>query len=261
MRNRLIFSIILLFATLPLVILGLYAVAPGWRFPDILPARYDLRSIEFLFSQAAPMARHMASSLSYSLATTLLAFILCLAPARHFARHRFRGHQLLEGLFLAPALVPPMAFSMGTHTVFIRVGLADTSLGVILVLTVFAYPYMLRALTAGFQSYGEEYEICARNLGAGAWQRFFQVELPLLLPAAVAGGSVVFLVAFSEYFLVFLIGGGAVDSFTGYLFPYLTSSDTGIGSLLTLVFLAVPVTLFFIIELSVGRAYRARGLY
>ena len=74
------------------------------------------------------------------------------------------------------------------------------------------------------------------------------MELPLLLPAVVAGGSVVFLVAFSDYFLVYLVGGGLVPSFTGFLFPVLQSGDRSLAALLTLVFMAVPVLLFVLVE-------------
>lgn len=261
MSPRLTLSMIVVASLLPITVLVFYALAPGWRYPDILPAEYDLRSLRFLASQTNPISRHMGSSLAYSLLTVVLSFVLCISPAHHFARRKFKGKTLLEGLLLAPALVPAMTFSMGVHFLFIKVGLADTFLGVVLVLTLFSYPYMLRALTAGYQAFGEEYELCAQNLGAGTLQRFLHVDLPMLIPSAIAGGSVVFLVAFSEYFLVFLIGGGAVDSFTGYLFPYLTSSDRSTGSLMTLIFLMVPVTLFFIVEMVVTRAYRKRGMY
>lgn len=246
---------------LPVVVLAIYSVAPGWRFPDLIPAEFDLRSIRFVGSQAIPIAKHMASSMAYSMLTVILSFLMCIAPAHHFARRQFKGKTLLEGLFLAPALVPAMTFSMGVHFIFIKAGIADTFIGVVLVLTIFSYPYMLRALTAGYQAFGEEFDLCARNLGAGPIQRFLKVDLPMLMPAIIAGGSVVFLVAFSEYFLVFLIGGGAVDSFSGYLFPYLTSSDRSTGSFITLIFLAVPVILFIIVDFGVTRIYRKRGIY
>ncbi len=261
MKTRIVLFTIAVFSLLPLSVLALYAVAPGWRFPDVIPAEFDLRAVHYLLSQAGPVSRHMFSSLGYSLLTVALTFIICIAPAHHFARYDFKGKALLEGLFLAPALVPSMTFSMGIHWLFIKANLVDTFPGVVLVLTIFSYPYMLRALTAGYQAFGKEYELCARNLGATPVQRFLHVELPLLMPSVIAGGSVVFLVAFSEYFLVFLIGGGAVDSFTGYLFPYLVSSDRSTGALMTLVFLTVPILLFIFIEIGISRTYRRRGIY
>jgi len=260
-RARLILFSIALAAILPLGVLVLYAVAPGWRFPHVIPTHFDMRALQYLASQSEPVMRHLASSLAYSLLTVALSFLICVAPAHHFARQQFRGKQFLEGIFLAPALVPAMTFSMGVHFLFIKAGLADSFPGVVLVLTIFSYPYMLRALTAGYQAIGEDYELCARNLGASPLQCLLRIDLPLLMPSAIAGGSVVFLVAFSEYFLVFLIGGGAVDSFTGYLVPYLTSSDRSTGALMTLVFLTVPIILFIIVEFSVARLYRDRGIY
>ncbi|MFP4314847.1 MAG: ABC transporter permease [Desulfovibrionales bacterium] len=252
--RHLVFVLLLLVVfVLPLVVLALYAVSPAWRYPQILPEQLDLRALHFVWEQSGVVGRMMAGSVLYSLLTAVLAFAICLAPAQAFARTSFRGRTLLEGLLLAPALVPVMTFSMGVHVLFIRLGLADTLPGVVLVLTVFSYPYMLRALVAGFQAVNPGYAVCAANLGAGPLRRFFSVELPLLLPAALAGGVVVFLVAFSEYFLIFLIGGGAVDSYATYVFPYLASSDRSLASVLTLLFLFVPILMFVLLELLLGR--------
>ena len=249
------------FFILPLSALALYAFSRVWVFPQVLPEQFDLRALEYVLGQKRAIAvAGLASSLGYSLATAGLTFLVCLWPAQVFARREFRGKALLEGLLLAPALAPVMTFSMGVHFLFIKLGLADTVFGVILVLTVFTYPYMLRTLVSGYLSYGQEYNICARNLGAGPLTRLFRVELPLLMPAAVAGGSVVFLVSFSEYFLVFLIGGGSVPSYSGYLFPFLNSSDRSVASLLTLIFLIAPIVLFIVIDGTVSRIYRRTGL-
>jgi putative spermidine/putrescine transport system permease protein len=192
--------------------------------------------------------------------TALLTFVMCLLPGSVFARKEFRGKRLLEGLLLTPALVPSMTFAMGLHFMFIKVGLADTFVGVVLVLSIFSYPYMFRSLVTGFSVLGEETVTCARNLGAGRWRICWKIELPLLLPSIIAGGSVVFLVAFSEYFLVFLIGGGSVPSFTGTLFPLLNASNRALASILTLVFLLLPILLFVLVDCSLNLVYRRKGL-
>ncbi len=244
----------------PLAVLTAYAFGSVWAFPDLWPRRFDLRAATYVLSQARELGASLASSVGYSLATALAAFVLCLAPARVLARQSFAGKHLIEGLLLAPALVPSMTFALGAQTLLIRLGLSDTWPGVVAMLTAMSYPYMLRALIAGHQSFDPAYAACAMNLGAGRLRTLISVELPLILPAALAGGTVVFLVAFSEYFLVFLVGGGAVPSFAGALFPLLTSSSHSVAALLTLVFLAVPLVLFAAIELFVRRKYRRMGL-
>lgn len=261
MKSRLFLTLLFLLFAFPLVVLALYAAAPGWNWPHVWPDQLSTRSLEYLVSQHRTIALHLLWSTGYSLTTVACTLLLCVLPAHHFARREFRGKTVLEALLLAPALVPAMTFSMGVHVLFIHSGLADTTPGVILVLTTFSYPYMLRALITGFQSYGEEYDLCAKNLGAGRWTRLIKVELPMLAPAMAAGASIVFLVAFSEYFLVFLIGGGAVPSYTGFLFPLLNSSDRAVGSMLCLLFLVVPIVLFVAMETILARTYKTRGMY
>jgi putative spermidine/putrescine transport system permease protein len=239
-------------------VLILQAGAPGWRFPELWP-ELTFDGLPFPRGTTGALPDGAGQSLGYSLATVALTLAMTILPARCWRSRSFRGKNLLEGLLLLPALVPAMTFSMGLHFIFIKIGLADTAPGVILVLSMISYPYMLRALTTGYSLMGREYGICARNLGASKWRVFLEVELPLLFPAMAAGGSVVFLVAFSEYFLVFLIGGGSVASFTGYLFPLITSSNRGLGALVTLVFLAVPIALFIVLELGLYRYHRKRS--
>lgn len=251
--------LVILFA-LPAFILVLVGLAPGWRFPDLWPERFSFAGIEFLITHRDQILTALASSFFYSLATVFVTLGMCLSPAAAFARQQFAGKRVLEALLLTPALVPPMTFAMGLHMVFIRLSLADTAAGVILILALFSYPYMFRALVAGFQTMGQDYRTCARNLGAGPAAVFWQVELPLLVPAVIAGGSVVFLVAFSEYFLVFLMGGGTVPSFTGFLMPLLSSSNRSLAALLTLIFLLLPILLFFLLDWTLMRSYRKKGM-
>jgi putative spermidine/putrescine transport system permease protein len=259
--GRLVFLTLLAVAfALPVLVIVLYGFAAGWHFPDLLPGQYSLRAVSYVGGQAGRVLGSLAASLAYSLATAALAFMLCVFPASVLARERFALKPLLEAVLLAPALVPSITFAMGVYFVFVRIGLADTAAGIILVLTTFSYPYMLRALTAGFMACGPEYDVCARNLGAGILTRVLRVELPLLLPSAISGGTVVFLVAFSEYFLVFLVGGGAVPSYTGFLFPFLRSSDRPVAAMLTLVFLVAPILLFALIDATINRLYRKKAM-
>jgi putative spermidine/putrescine transport system permease protein len=245
---------------LPVIVLALISLAPAWRFPNVWPTAFSLKSITYLIQHHEQVLLSLGSSFVFSSLTALLTLPMCLLPAAVFARVEFPGKALLEGLLLTPALVPPMTFAMGLHYVFIKVSLTDTLAGVILLLALFSYPYMFRALVAGFQTMGEDYRICAQNLGAGSWRTLLQVELPLLMPAVIAGGSVVFLIAFSEYFLVFLIGGGKVASFTGTLFPLLSSSNRSLAALLSLIFLFLPIILFLMMDTTLVRLYRKKGM-
>lgn len=244
----------------PGIVVLVGVVAARWQFPRLVPDAFTMRGLAYLAANRVRIASSLATSTLYALATVVGAFVVAVLPARVLARYEFRGRIALEALLLSPVLIPAITYGVGVHFAFIRLGLANTMAGVIVVLTASAYPYMLRALVAGFQQIHPDVDACAANLGAGLVTRLVCVHVPLLGPAIVAGGSIVFLVAFSDYFLVFLIGGGAVDSYTGFLFPFLTAGDRPIASALTALFVAVPVTLFAVVDLTVRRYYRRRGM-
>ncbi len=261
MKNKIIpmFFFILIFMV-PVLILTIQAFSARWIWPQLLPETINLQSIKFLSEEKISIGKTLLSSFSYSIAAVLLSFTISLFPAAVFARYNFKFKPLLESLLLLPVLVPSITFAMGIHFLFIYINLADTFMGVVLVLTVFSYPYMFRSLISGYRIMGTKYMETAKNLGGGIFSVLLKIELPLILPAAAAGGTIVFLAAFSEYFLVFLIGGGSVLSYSGYLFPYLLSTEKQTASLLGLIFLLIPIMLFIILDITVIRYYRKRGI-
>lgn len=246
-------KLFIIFFLIPPIFLIIHSVAGLWRFPNIIPEDINLRIINFILRNYRSITLSLISSILFSLSTVVLSFIFTFLPASLLARYEFRGRFIVESLLLSPALIPAITFSMGIHWIFIKLGISDTYIGVILVLTMFSYPYMLRSLTSGFMMYNKLYDICAENLGAGLVSRVIKIHLPLLMPSIVSGGTVVFLSSFSSYFLVFLIGGGKVISFTGYLVPFLKAEDWNISSFLSLVFLIIPLLLFITVDKFVRR--------
>ena len=261
MKLKILFLLLLiLMFMIPVLILILQTLSSRWIWPQMIPDEISFRALRYLVHESSSLIKNLTSSFLYSLTTVIFSFLISILPASVFARIDFTGKSLLETLFLLPVLVPSITFAMGIHLIFIYVNLTDTFLGVVLMLTTFTYPYMLRALITGYNVMGRKYSITAKNLGAGKMNILLGIELPLILPAAVAGGSIVFLGAFSEYFLVFLIGGGAVPSYSGYLFPFLLSTDRQTAAILSLIFIIIPISLFFILDTTVLKYYRKRGM-
>ena len=112
---------------LPVAVLILQAGAPGWRFPELWP-ELTFDGLRFLAARPGPFLTALASSLGYSLATVAVTLAMTILPAQVLAFRTFPGKNLLEGLLLLPALVPAMTFSMGLHFIFIKIGMADTTI-------------------------------------------------------------------------------------------------------------------------------------
>ncbi|GAB6091427.1 ABC transporter permease [Spirochaeta dissipatitropha] len=256
----LFYTLLFVFIVLPLLFLVISAFAGYWPFPDILPGSWSLRAWQSIWLNRKDIFIALLVSTLYSAAAVLLSAAICWLPARFLARTQFPGQALLEAVLLTPALVPAISFSMGLQVIFIRIRLADTAAGVILILSLVSYPYMLRAMKIGYLAYRRGYDECAQNLGAGRLQRILEIEFPVLLPSALAGGSVVFLSAFSDYFLVSLIGGGQLPSFTAYLIPFINSGDRASAAALTILFISIPLILFSIQEIFLQHFYRNKGM-
>ncbi|MBF2734972.1 MAG: ABC transporter permease subunit [Betaproteobacteria bacterium AqS2] len=67
-------------------------------------------------------------------------------------------------------------------------------------------PFIGIVVLASLQAIGEDYEAAARSLGAGRWQRFRHVLLPLMAPGVIAASVIVFAFTFGAYEIPALLG-------------------------------------------------------
>ena len=145
--------------------------------------------------------------------------------ARALGIYRFRGKRLLEFLMFVPTMVPPLTVGMGLNINFLRVGLAGTWLGVLLVHLVPVTPYVVLTLSGVFANYDPAYEEQARTLGARPLAVFRLITLPAIWPGLVAAGLFAFLISWSQYILTLLIGGGRIIAMPVLLFSSVPGGD------------------------------------
>ena len=90
----------------------------------------------------------------------------------------------MQFLLLAPVIVPGLAVTLGIQVFFVRYGLSDTVLGVVLVQLMPTVPYAATLLGAAFANLDVDYERQARSLGAGPVRLLVDGH-----PAAAAPGA------------------------------------------------------------------------
>ena len=245
MKKLALFFLLMLFS-LPLILLLISLIGSSWSYPSIIPEGTGFFSLnKKVFTDILP---DVFFSLLYGILTVIMTVLITLSPAKWLAYSDFKGKKTLEAVLLLPAVISPFTFLMGVQFIVLKMGFADSLFSVILILTIVSYPYMLRALISGYSQTDRNIFICARNLGSSAIRTLFTIELPLQLPALIAGANIVFLVAFSDYFLVFVMGGSRVPSLALKIFPLLSSSSRQITSFYNLFFLIVPLVLFTLMD-------------
>lgn len=235
---------------LPLVPVVVWSVARSWRYPGLLPPELSDRGLRLIVDGQVPAA--IGTSLLVSTSVALLACAVGLPAGRAVGRHVFRGRRLVQGLLVAPVVVPPLAVVIGIQVFFIRYGLADTVPGVVLVQLMPTVPYAATLLGAAFAGLDPDQERQARVLGAGPWRTLTRVTLPLLRPALVTTFLLTFLISWSEYVLTLLVGGGRVQTLPLLLFAAIGSSDRTAAAALGLLLVAPPVLLILVVTRLVG---------
>jgi putative spermidine/putrescine transport system permease protein len=173
-----------------------------------------------------------------AMATALISVVIGIPAGRALGLYDFKGKDLISVILTLPVIVPPLCVSMGLHLWFIKMGLASTFLGVVLVHLTFCLPYSVFVLWGVFSNYNPDYENQARTLGATARQTITNVMLPLTLPGIMVAGLFSFLLSWSQYLGTLIIGGGRVITLPILLFALMGSGDRPVAAAVSLVFVA-----------------------
>jgi putative spermidine/putrescine transport system permease protein len=235
-------------ALFPLALLGLWSFARHWYWPAILPREFSLRAWQYFFSPASGVTLALATSSLLALSVTALALAVALPAARALAFHDFKAKRAVLLILLAPVLAPTLASAMGLHAVYLRYGLTDSFVGVMLAHLIPAVPYCTLMLAGSLANFDQDWEAQARTLGATTFAVWRHVTLPAIAPGIAVAAVFAFLISWSQYLSTLLIGGGRVVTLPLTLVAFQRGGDDAVTAALSLVFIAP--TLFVIATVS-----------
>jgi molybdate transport system permease protein len=137
----------------------------------------------------------VAAALRLSLVTSLLSMLITIllgTPlAYSLARRRVPARSAIETLLDLPIVLPPAVAGLALLLTFGRrrffgpvletlgLSLPFTTVAVIMAETFVAAPFYIRSAQSGFANVAHHLEESAADLGAGSWQIFRRVTLPL----------------------------------------------------------------------------------
>lgn len=229
---------ILLFA--PIIVFLLHAFSVRWFYPQVLPHEWTIDPVVRQFTNPRTQEA-LWESLLVALLVSGLSLVIAYPAARTLALHTLPGKPLLLLLLFIPTVVPPVATGMGLNILFLRLGLAGSIPGVVLVHLIPVMPYTVFALVGVFARYDPNYERQALVLGAGRLRIFFTITVPLIVPGLLVATLFAFLISWSEYLLTLLIGGGQVITLPVLLFSTVSGGNPTTIAALALLFVAPPI--------------------
>ncbi len=137
---------------------------------------------------------------------------LAVVTAWALARFRFPGRSVLNALVHLPMVLPPVVTGWLLLMLFgIRgpigaillhwfgIRLVFTTAGAALACGVMTFPVMIRSIRLSLDAVDAGLEQAARTLGAGRWDRLFNITLPLASPGILVGGIVAYATCLGEF--------------------------------------------------------------
>lgn len=250
---------ILIGVIIPIVPQLVWAFSHSWLFPSVVPDEFRMRAWQYIANPNTNVLSATLASLWIALAVTGISILVGVPAGRALGMYSFRGKGIVELIILSPAIIPGLAVTMGMHVIFIRIGLADTMFGVILVHLLPTIPYMTISMSGVFANYDPAVEEQARSLGANAWRTFFLITLPTVAPGIVVGGMFAFLISWGQYILTVIIGGGRVITLPLLLFSFAGSGDNPVTSALGIVFLLPSIIILVVTSRFLSGRSNAMG--
>lgn len=243
----------------PMAIIIVWTFVARWSWPNLLPDSYSFRAIKEILSPHSKVFGTLFSSVFLSLIVALLSVLIATMTARALVFYDFPGKKLIDFLSIAPILVPATVFAMGIHVIFIKLSLANTVVGVIIVHLIYSLPYSISIMKDLTSSTIKEMEIQSYVLGVSPLKSFIYISLPLLAPGILTSITMAYVSSFSQYFLTLFIGGGQVKSFNVLMLPFIAKGDRALSSAYALIFVISTLLVFLTIETLMKRlVYQSR---
>jgi arabinogalactan oligomer/maltooligosaccharide transport system permease protein len=201
---------------------------------------------ELLFE--TPFLQWLGNSLLVAGVVTITGVALASTAGYALSRHRFKGRKAALSGILVTQMFPATMLLLPLYIVLIELGLINSYIGIVIIYSATALPFCVWQMKGYYDTIPPSLEEAARIDGAGPWQAFYQVILPLAAPALVITALFSFMSAWNEYVVAAVVLQD-VELFTMpvglKMFQGSMSTQWGLyaaGSLLV----SVPVILLFL---------------
>lgn len=201
-------ALVYLFLWLPIGVLAVFSFNTGkqtaiWR-------GFTLDWYRRLLANDALLAS-VRNSLAVAALTTLIATVLgtlaALALRRPSSLSGGDGRGSTLALLFLPMVMPEVVLGAALLTFFGTIGLRLSLTTVVLAHVVFSVSYVALVVRARLAGLDPALEEAARDLGAGPFETFRRVTLPLILPGIAASALLVFTLSIDDYVVTSFVAG------------------------------------------------------
>jgi raffinose/stachyose/melibiose transport system permease protein len=188
-----------------------------WMFSSSLKERNEVFTNLSLIPQAWNFMNYVTAwkvgsfgvyffnSLFYTVVTLALVLFFASMAAFVFARFRFLGRNVFYFLFVGSLMIPIPGAFIPLYVLLIKLGLADTRLGLILPYTNAGLALAIFILKTFFEDIPKEIEEAAIIDGCNKFDLYWKIFLPLSKPAIATVSIFTVLAVWNEFLLALII--------------------------------------------------------
>ncbi|RZL58332.1 MAG: molybdate ABC transporter permease subunit [Variovorax sp.] len=209
-------------------------------------------------------------TLKVALLATLLSGAAGIGLGWWMSRRRFAGQHVVDAFLMLPMVLPPTVLGyylivligrngvLGQHLDrWFGINLMFTWQGAVIAASVVSLPLIYKAARAAFEEVDGRFALAARTLGAGEFEVFWRISLPLALRGIAAGLMMAFARAMGEFGATLMIAGnlpGKTQTLSIAVYEAVQAGNDAQALWLTLVISLVCMTVLVVS----GRLLQAR---
>ena len=216
---------------------------------------FTLSWYQELFHDAA-LIEALKNSLILGGVSCLVAAVIGTLGAIGMARVNYKSKGMMEYLSTAPIMVPEIILGMVFMAFFSLLNLPFGMLTLVLAHSAFCIPYVYMMVKARLVGIDKSLEEAAMDLGASPRRIFWDITLPLIMPAVLSGCVLAFAMSFDDVVISIFVNGPKLSTLPIKVYTQLKTGVTPEINALCTILLAVTLIIFLIYSLLTKKRHK-----
>ena len=154
----------------------------------------------------------LINSLILAVLSCTFAVLIGTSGALGMSRRKRKLNEAVAYVSTLPIMIPEIILGMVLMAFFYMLNLPFGMLTLLIGHTVFCVPYILMEVKARLVGMDPSLEEAARDLGAGSFRAFWDITLPLIMPAVISGSLLAFAMSMDDVVISIFVTGPRVST-------------------------------------------------
>ena len=253
--SKIYLAVIMLLTYLPLAMVVIFSfndskLTVSWK-------GFTWRWYEELLADSA-IKEALFNSIILGVISCAAAAVIGTLGAIGMARVNYKTKGMMEYLSTIPIMVPEIILGMVFMAFFSLLGLPFGMTTLVIAHTAFCIPYVFMMVKARLVGIDKSLEEAARDLGASPVRIFWDITLPLIMPAVASGCLLAFAMSFDDVVISIFVTGPRTSTLPIKVYTQLKTGVTPEINALCTIILAVVIVILLLSSLFEKRRRKAR---